>query len=121
MTPEQQRQIDAFNQALGKLPAHEGPLVRHTTLTDEQLARYVEGEPTTEIGFTSASTKPTGANEFLVQNSNVEYHIVSKTGRDYSQYGTPDEVLFKSGTDFMVRKKTFNPDTGRWLITMAEI
>jgi hypothetical protein len=121
VTPEQQRQIDAFNQALGKLPAHEGPLMRHTNLTDEQLAQYVPGRPNTEVGFTSASTNPKGANEFIVNNSNVEFRIVSKNGRDYSQYGTPDEILFPSGTNFFVHSKTPDPATGRTVITMSEI
>ncbi|MGV9540018.1 ADP-ribosyltransferase [Nocardia beijingensis] len=120
VTPEQQRQIDAFNQALGKLPAHEGPVVRHTNLTDEQLAKYVEGEPHTEVGFTSTSINPKGANEFLVNNSNVEFEIISKTGRDYRQYGTPDEILFPSGTNFFVHSKKFDDATGRWIIKMAE-
>jgi hypothetical protein len=119
-TPEQQRQIDALNNALGKLPAHEGPLVRHTNLTDEQLARYVEGKPTTELGFTSASTNLKGSNELLVNSSNVEFQLISKTGRDYSQYGTPDEILFPSGTNFFVHDKVFDQATNRWMIRMME-
>ncbi|WP_155981136.1 hypothetical protein [Nocardia sp. CNY236] len=120
VTPEQQRQIDALNNALGKLPPHEGLVVRHTTLTDEQLARYVEKKATTELGYTSASTNRQGVNELTVNTSNVEFQIVSKTGRDYSRYGTPDEVLFASGTDFVVHSKVFDTAKGRWVIQMAE-
>ncbi|MGY1939690.1 ADP-ribosyltransferase [Nocardia gipuzkoensis] len=120
VTPDQQRQIDALNNALGKLPAHEGPLVRHTNLTDEQLSRYVEGKPNTELGFTSASTNMKGSNELLVNSSNVEFQIVSKTGRDFSQYGTRDEVLFASGTNFLVHSKVFDTAKNRWIIQMAE-
>ncbi|MFF0528360.1 hypothetical protein ACFYT3_08215 [Nocardia amikacinitolerans] len=120
-TPEQQRQIDTFNQALGKLPAHEGPVWRHTSLTPEQLAEYVEGQPHRELGFTSTTPNPKGANELTVQGSNVEFQIVSKTGRDYSQYGTPDEVLFPSGTQFFVHKKFFDKASGRTVIQMSEI
>ncbi|MFQ6329661.1 hypothetical protein ACLMAL_26480 [Nocardia sp. CWNU-33] len=121
VTPEQQRQIDALNSALAKLPAHEGPVVRHTQLTEQQLARYVEGKPNTELGFTSTTPNPKGANELIVNSSNVEFQIISKTGRDFSQYGTPDEVLFASGTDFFVHSKVFNEAAGRWVIRMAEL
>ncbi|MFD0360038.1 hypothetical protein ACFQZZ_01065 [Nocardia sp. GCM10030253] len=120
-TPEQQRQIDALNEALGKLPAHEGPVLRNTNLTTEQLDQYVPGKSTTEHGFTSTTPNPKGVNELTVQNSNVEFQIVSKTGRDYSQYGTPDEVLFPSGTEFLVHSKTVDPATGRTVIQMSEI
>ncbi|WP_405495634.1 hypothetical protein [Nocardia sp. NBC_00511] len=119
-TAEQQRQIDALNEALGKLPAHEGPVMRHTNLTPEELARYEPGKTTTELGFTSSSTNPAGVNELTVLNSDVEFQILSKTGRNYSQYGTPDEVLFPSGTDFFVRSKIFDPATGRTVIKMVE-
>ncbi|MGY1969731.1 ADP-ribosyltransferase [Nocardia gipuzkoensis] len=121
VTPEQQRQIDALNQSLSKLPAHEGPVMRHTNLSEEQLARYAEGRPTTEVGFTSASTNPQGANEFIVNNSNVEFRIMSKDGPVYSQYGTPDEILFPSGTNFFVHRKVFDPETGRTVITMSQL
>ncbi|MBF6357180.1 hypothetical protein IU449_21985 [Nocardia higoensis] len=120
-TPEQQRQINAMNEALSKLPTHEGPLKRHTNLTAEQLEQYVEGQPVKEKGFTSASTNPAGANEFIVNNSNVEFQIISKTGRNYSQYGTPDEILFPSGTDFFVQSKVTDPATGRIVIKMIEV
>ncbi|MGN2637212.1 hypothetical protein ACTD5D_13675 [Nocardia takedensis] len=115
-TPEQQRQIDAMNEALGKLPAYEGPLKRHTNLTAEQLDEFVPNQPYTDKGFMSASTNPAGANEFIVNNSNVEFQIVSKTGRDYSAYGTPDEILFPSGTNFFVQSKVPDPVTGRMVI-----
>ncbi|MEU4344273.1 hypothetical protein AB0H00_23930 [Nocardia sp. NPDC023852] len=56
-----------------------------------------------------------------MDNSKVEFRIDSKTGRDYSQYGTPDEVLFSSGTNFYVHSKTPDPATGRIIIRMFEI
>lgn len=120
-TADQQRQIDALNEALGKMPAHEGLVSRHTNLTPEQLARYQQDHPVTELGFTSASTNPKGVNELTVQNSEVEFQIVSKTGRDYSEYGTPDEVLFASGTNFFVHSKIPDPATGRIVIRMTEM
>ncbi|WP_040793319.1 hypothetical protein [Nocardia paucivorans] len=122
LPPAVQRQVDDLNGALGKLPAHEGMLTRHTNLTPEQLAQYRPGATVTEHGFTSATPNPAGANELLAQNSNVEYRILArgKNGHDYSEYGTPDEVLFKSGTDFYVQNVIRLPG-GRTRIEMVEM
>ncbi|MBH0776131.1 WXG100-like domain-containing protein [Nocardia bovistercoris] len=121
LTPDQQRQVDAFNEALSKLPAHEGPVTRHTNLTQQQLDQYVPGQAHSEVGFTSTSTRPQGSNELLVNGSNVEFQIASKTGRDYTAYGTPDEILFPSGTNFFVNSKTIDPATGKVVIRMSEM
>ncbi|MEV0712076.1 hypothetical protein [Nocardia aurea] len=121
LSPQQQRDVDALNQAMNKLPTHEGPLVRHTQLSPEELARYEQGKPVQELGFTSGSRNPAGSNGLLVDSSNVEFQMISKTGKDMSQYGTPDEVLFHSGTNFLVRSKAIDPATGRTVIQMVEI
>lgn len=121
LTPEQQRYVDDLNAALSKLPAHEGPVLRHTNLTPEQLARYEPGKPTTELGFTSTSNKPSGVDDVFVQNAKVEMQIISKNGRVYGEYGTPDEVLFPSNTEFFVHNKFRDPATGRIIIQMSEI
>ncbi|MCX4093592.1 hypothetical protein [Nocardia sp. alder85J] len=55
-----------------------------------------------------------------MNTSNVEFQILSKTGADYSRFGTPDEVLFRSGTDFFVRRVLPDPATGRTIIQMIE-
>lgn len=122
LPPHVQRQVEDLNNALGKLPAHEGPLTRHTNLTAEQLAQYQPGMKITEHGFTSATPNPAGANEFLAQNANVEYRILArgKNGHDYSEYGTPDEVLFKAGTEFYVQNVIRLPN-GRTRIEMMEM
>ncbi|WP_378732839.1 hypothetical protein [Nocardia brasiliensis] len=122
VSPEQQRQIDALNDALIKLPAHEGPLVRHTNMPKEVLDEFVPGQPYKDPSYMSASTNPKGSNELLVEQSKVEVNIVSKTGRDFSAYGTPDEVLFPPNTRFFVHSKTPDPaDPTRTIIMMSEI
>ncbi|MEU0872686.1 hypothetical protein [Nocardia brasiliensis] len=122
VTPEQQRQVDALTQAMSKLPVHEGPLVRHTNVRPELLDNYVPGQRApSDPGFMSASTNPAGSNDLLVQSSKVEFRIDSKTGRDYSSYGTPDEVLFAPNTQFYVHSKTPPDANGRVIITMSEI
>ncbi|WP_062981118.1 hypothetical protein [Nocardia anaemiae] len=121
-TPEQQRQAEALTQAMNKLPVHEGPVVRQTNLRQELLDQYVPGQRApSDPGFMSTSTNPKGANDFIVDNSKVEFNIESKMGRNYSQYGTPDEVLFSPNTQFQVLGKTPPDANGRVVITMMEI
>lgn len=127
LTPDQQKAVADLNAALSKLPAHEGPVVRHTTLSPEDLARYEPGKPTTELGFTSTSNRPGGVQEQFVHNAEVEFQIVSKNGRVYTDpdgggpFGTPDEILFPSGTPFFVHNKFFDPATGKIVIQMSQI
>ncbi|MFG3620003.1 hypothetical protein [Nocardia sp. NPDC047654] len=56
-----------------------------------------------------------------MQNAEVEMQIISKNGRVYGDYGTPDEVLFPSNTGFLVHNKFRDPATGRIIIQMSEI
>jgi hypothetical protein len=121
LTPEEQRQADALRQALAKLPSHEGPVVRHTTLSPEELARYEPGMPVTENGFTYSTLRPDGIDQQFVQSQNVEFQIVSKTGVRLGEYAPrPDDVMFPSGTGFMVHDRIVLPN-GRVIIQMTEI
>ncbi|MEU4312394.1 hypothetical protein [Nocardia sp. NPDC024068] len=121
LTPEEQQQANALNQALAKIAPHEGPVVRHITLSPEELARYEPGSPVTENGFMSTSMKPDGTNKAFADGQNVEFQIVSKTGKPVGEHsGLDDEVLFGSGTPFMVHNKIIGPD-GRVIIQMTEI
>ncbi|MEU4599894.1 hypothetical protein [Nocardia sp. NPDC023988] len=125
-TPEQQRQIDGLNEALEKLPKHEGPVVRHVNMTPEQLAEFEPNKPWGDPGFMSTSNKPDGVSDVFAGNRNVEMQIVSKNGRTYSDpdngapFGTDDEVLFPSNSQFMVHNKFVDPATGRVVIQMVE-
>lgn len=125
-TPEQQRQIDNLNEALEKLPKHEGPVVRHVNMTPERLAELEPGQPWADSGFMSTSNKPDGVSDVFAGNRNVEMQIVSKNGRTYSDpdtgmpFGTDDEVLFPSNSQFMVHNKFYDPATGRVVIQMVE-
>ncbi|WP_280420246.1 hypothetical protein [Nocardia carnea] len=121
LSPEEQQQVRALNEALAKLPSHEGPVVRHMNLSPEQLARYEPGKPITENGFTSTSLKPDGTNSAFADTQNVEFQIVSKTGKPVGEYsGLDDEVLFGAGTPFMVHNKVPGPN-GTTIIQMTEI
>ncbi len=121
LTSEEQRRAAALEQALAKLPSHEGPLVRHITLTPEELARYVPGKPVTEHGFTYSTLKHGGIDPEFVKQQNVEFQIVSKTGKPVGEYATrPDEVMFGPNTPFMVHEVVTLPN-GRTIVQMTEI
>jgi hypothetical protein len=120
-TPVQQGRIDRINEALDKLPNHEGLVTRRTSLPDDVLAQYQPGERITEKAFTSTSTDP---NRF---SGPVEIQVISKTGKDIAEY-VPDvyksesEVLFKSGTQFDVVDRFPDPNNpGRTIIQMIEV
>ncbi|NEW42506.1 ADP-ribosyltransferase [Nocardia cyriacigeorgica] len=122
-TPAQQQRIDALNNALDKLPNHEGKVVRHTNLPPEVLEKYQPGHTVTEGAFTSTSRNPKGATELWPQASDVEMQIVSKTGKDvqpWSKSPEEQEILFKSGTEFNVLDRWVDPVTGRTVIRMVE-
>ncbi len=85
MDASQPGRVDALNQALAKLPPHHGPVFRGTHLPDGELARYQPGVVVTERAFVSTSVDPAVA-RFAAFAGNVEFKILSKTGRDISSY-----------------------------------
>lgn len=112
-----------MNQALGKLPDHQGPVVRHTNLPEQELARYQPGQTVVETGFTSTTKNPNGASALFEGGSNVEFQIISKTGKDVSGLSkSPEEmeVLFRSGTPFACTQRWTDPATGRTFIRLVE-
>ncbi|WP_039828345.1 ADP-ribosyltransferase [Nocardia testacea] len=118
-----QQRIDALNQALGKLPDHQGPVVRHTNLPEQELAKYQPGQVVVETGFTSTTKNPNGAGALFEGGSNVEFQIISKTGKDVSGLSkSPEEmeVLFRSGTPFACTQRWTDPATGRTFIRLVE-
>lgn len=122
MDASQKARIDAINEALAKLPDHNGVVYRGTTLPQSVIDDYKVGEVVTEKAFTSTSSSASTAFP-----GNVEFSIVSKTGKDVAPYSTVEamgikenEILFRSGTNFEVLSKTVDPVTGKTLIQMIE-
>ncbi|BBX99010.1 hypothetical protein MLAC_43040 [Mycobacterium lacus] len=118
----QQARIDAIHKALEKLPVYEGAVVRGSDLPPEALAQYQPGEVITEDAFLSTTTNPAVA-ESPTFAGNVEFRIVSKTGRDISSVSVfpgEQEILFPAGTKFYVIDRKVNPSTGRTTIDMME-
>lgn len=123
LTPDEQRQVDALNQALGKMPPHEGPVVRHVNLRPDQLGRYEEGQVITENGFVSTSMNPNGTNPAFAQAQNTEIRIApGGNGVKVGEYsGLDDEVLYPSGTKFFCTKKFFDESTGKVVVELAPL
>jgi NAD:arginine ADP-ribosyltransferase len=122
MDASQQARVEALNQALQKLPPHHGPVFRGSHLPDDELARYQPGVVVTERAFLSTSMDPAVA-RFAAFEGNVEFKILSKTGRDISSvsmFPTEREVLFPTGVQFYVLDRRTDPRTGRKMIEMIE-
>lgn len=102
MTPAVFRYSKVLNRALDKLPDYKGEVYRKTDLPDVVASKYVPGMVVPEIGFTSTSKKPG------IWSGDYHYVIHSKTGKDIEKmsfHGNSEaEVLFKSGTYFVVKK-----------------
>ncbi|WP_231990116.1 ADP-ribosyltransferase [Mycobacterium sp. 852002-51971_SCH5477799-a] len=122
MDASQQVRIEAVKTALAKLPPYEGPVIRGTNLPPEVLARYRPGEVITEDAFLSTTTNA-GVARSPTFAGNVEFRILSKSGRDISPFSLfpgEREVLFPPGTKFYVSSKRIDPLTGRTIIRMIE-
>ena len=92
-----------LNDALDKLPdSPANGLERGANLTPNDIARYVPGQVVTEHAFTSASTRRGfgGNTRFTIDG------LHGKRIHWLSAYPSEEEVLFKAGTRFRVRKVT---------------
>jgi hypothetical protein len=122
MDASQQARVDALNSALDKLSPYEGPVVRGSNLPPEVLAQYRPGEFILEKGFMSTTTNPAVA-QSPTFGGNVEFRILSNTGRDISAVSlipAEQEILFPARTKFFVLSRTLDPLTGRTIIEMIE-
>jgi hypothetical protein len=118
----QQVRVEALNHALEKLPQHHGPVFRGTHLPDDELVQYQPGVVVTERAFVSTSIDPAVA-RFAAFAGNVEFKILSRTGRDISSvsmFPTEQEVLFPTGMQFYVLDRRSDAVTGRTIIEMIE-
>ncbi|MGV9720197.1 ADP-ribosyltransferase [Nocardia beijingensis] len=119
LTADQQAEALRINAALDKLPPYQGTVTRHIQMTPEEIARFQPGQAGPVNGFMNSSSR--AGNELMANTTNTEFQIVSKTGRQVHDYGgTPDEVMFKTGTEFFCKSKVTDPKTGRTIITLVE-
>ena len=76
----------------------------------------------TENAFFSTSMDPAVAQSSAFAG-NVEFRILSTTGRDissFSMFPSEQEVLFPNGMQFYVVDRKSDPVTGRTIIEMIE-
>lgn len=123
VTPAQQKDIDAYNKALDKLPSYQEKVVRQTHLSPEQIAEYKPNAPYTEKGYTCTSSNLKGTGGGVNSGStNVEYRMTSRTGKPIGKYGgTYDEIQFKDHTQFFVRQNYYDPALKKTIIVMDEM
>ncbi|ORU99051.1 WXG100-like domain-containing protein [Mycobacterium bohemicum] len=122
MDASQHARVQALTAALQKFPPYHGPVIRGTNLPPEALAQYTPGEIITEDAFLSTTTNPAVARSPLFAG-NVEFRIMSSTGRDISSasmFPGEQEILFPPGTKFYVMSNVTDPITGRTVIRMVE-
>jgi hypothetical protein len=118
----QHARVEALNRALEKLPPHIGTVVRGTDLPVDVFERYQPDAVVTEYAFISASKEPAVAQSSAFAG-NVEFRILSRSGRDISSFSLfpgEQEVLFPNGMQFYVVDRKSDPDTGRTIIEMIE-
>ena len=118
----QHARVAALHNALDKLPAYQGPVIRGTNLPPEVVDQYRPGEIITEDAFLSTTTNTAIARSPTFAG-NVEFRILSNTGRDissFSMFPGEQEVLFPAGTRFYIVSKELDPLTGRTVIRMVE-
>jgi hypothetical protein len=118
----QHARVDALNRALEKLPPHNGSVFRGTNLPPDVLARYERGAVVTESAFFS-TTMDLNVAQSPAFAGNVEFRIVSKTGRDISAFSlipSENEVLFQTDAAFFVVDRRSDPLTGLTIVEMIE-
>jgi hypothetical protein len=122
MDASQQARVGALNQALDKLPPYTGSVFRGTNLPAEALAQYQPGSIVSESAFLS-TTKDIKVAQSPAFAGNVEFRILSRTGRDISSLSMipgEEEVLFKTDTKFYVVDRRVDAVTGRTVLEMIE-
>ncbi|MET9492785.1 ADP-ribosyltransferase domain-containing protein [Nocardia sp. NPDC006630] len=114
----QKAQIKAVEEALAKLPDHNGVVFRGTDLPPNVLAKYEKGTVVTEDAFTSTSAS---ADEAFP--GDTQFTILSKYGKDVSLHSdvpSEQEVLFPPGTQFDVVSKVFDSKSGTTFIRLIQ-
>jgi ADP-ribosyltransferase exoenzyme len=101
--------------------AHEGPAMRITQLSNEQIAQlFPDNGIHQDMAFMSSSSKMQGVFsgntriEILSQSSGVKVDSLSAFSRE-------SEVLFRPGTEFNVVTKTYDPVTNGWHVKLTEL
>lgn len=120
LTPEEERFTIELDNALVKMPKHEGTLTRSVHFTSQEalaafLVGYKIGEPMTYKEYLS-TTK--GA-EYNPEAQVLIYIEDAENGRDISEYNEAEqEVLYERNATFYVENVVMQD--GKWYILMVE-
>lgn len=104
LTKQQEIMINDLDKALDKLPKYQGNVTRSIMFNENELKEFLkihqEGKKVKYKSYTSSTTGMRYNDE-----SNMELHIKSKTGRDIRKFNKNEqEILFKRNTIFKVSK-----------------
>jgi hypothetical protein len=116
-----------LNASLDKVRNYEGQVYRTINDRSATLAdAYVPGKPVVlkEFVSTSRSSTPSYRPFEGADEGQTRFVIKSKTGKwieKVSNFSEENEVLFRSGTRFMVKSKKYNRTRGTWDIFMDEM
>lgn len=116
-----------LNESLSKLRSYKGETYRTISDFDSKIAsKYIPGKIVRQPEFTSTSRVPSASYKPFhgASSGSTRFKVQSKTGKlieKISEYKAEKEVLFRSGTNFKVTSKTWNPGRGTWDISLTEL
>lgn len=102
LTEQQKVFINNLDKALDKFQKYEGNVTRSIILDENTLKGFLsthqEGKKVKYSAYTSAT-----AGVRYNDKSNIELHIISKTGRDIRKFNKEEqEIVFKRNTEFQI-------------------
>lgn len=102
LTEQQKLLINNLDKALDKFPKYEGNVTRSIMLDKDILKDFLEHHKVGNNVIYKTYTSTTVGNRYN-DDSNVELHIKSKSGKDIRKFNKEEqEILFKRNTKFQV-------------------
>lgn len=102
LTEQQKVFINNLDKALDKFPKYEGNVTRSILLDEDTLKDFLENHKSKNNVIYKAYTSTTAGNRYN-NDSNVELHIKSKSGKDIRRFNKEEqEILFKRNTKFQI-------------------
>ena len=102
LTEQQKILINNLDKALDKFPKYEGNVTRSIILDKDTLKDFLKNHKEGNNVIYKSYTSTTVGNRYN-DDSNIELHIKSKSGRDIRKFNKEEqEILFKRNTKFQV-------------------
>lgn len=104
LTTQQEIMINNLDKSLSKFPKYEGNVTRSIMLDNDRLKDFLETHKEGKKIRYKAYTSTTAGIRYN-DKSNIELHIISKTGRDIRKFNKEEqEILFKRNIIFKINK-----------------